>query len=700
MDPLVRVSVQLQRLISRGSGLAFSVLLGVYLVAYAVDPPAPAVSWTALGLLIASILWHGLGHVRERQSELATSVDIGLFAGLSVASYAAILHLPGGLQGPFHSLVYVLMMISAAYCRPSAAITTVAFAAALEAALLLVAFGETDLISLWPRLFFLALFAGLNVLLFRGEVQRVRTLSKRHVEGELLRFKEAARAYRLVGTHEAPGDRAVHSAVEEVRHAVRFALELVKGTVGARTALLLALDGNKRLIVHEAVSDVEIQRTPLAAGEGIFSVALGRRESVTVTGARAGALERLYREAQPTGAVAVVPLLEDGHPRALLVIDRVEAEAVSPADLAALQTAAIFILRSMQNERVFSTLERQSREQAKLYRAAEALAALTSEAEVIEVGVESAREVAAFDFAAVTLFHKKTGTHEICAVSGEGADSLVGRTFRHNAGLVSMVVANRHALPYRGEYEPSRQSVFARGNEPPPMPSLLVLPLLVHERVLGTLVLGSNERGAFNESVRPALEVLASHMAVSLANARMLKRLEEQATTDGMTGLLNKRTLIVEAERRIKSAERFKKPLSVMVTDIDHFKKVNDTYGHDVGDVVIKGMGEVLKRIKRDTDIVGRFGGEEFVIVCEQTDQEGAHNLAERLRKELEVTVFQTELGPLSVTCSVGVCTFPAAGADWETLFKATDEALYVSKRSGRNQVTAWTPRLRGSSAA
>ncbi len=700
MDPLVRVSVQLQRLISRGSGLAFSVLLGVYLVAYAVDPPAPAVSWTALGLLIASILWHGLGHVRERQSELATSVDIGLFAGLSVASYAAILHLPGGLQGPFHSLVYVLMMISAAYCRPSAAITTVAFAAALEAALLLVAFGETDVISLWPRLFFLALFAGLNVLLFRGEVQRVRTLSKRHVEGELLRFKEAARAYRLVGTHEAPGDRAVHSAVEEVRHAVRFALELVKGTVGARTALLLALDGNKRLIVHEAVSDVEIQRTPLAAGEGIFSVALGRRESVTVTGARAGALERLYREAQPTGAVAVVPLLEDGHPRALLVIDRVEAEAVSPADLAALQTAAIFILRSMQNERVFSTLERQSREQAKLYRAAEALAALTSEAEVIEVGVESAREVAAFDFAAVTLFHKKTGTHEICAVSGEGADSLVGRTFRHNAGLVSMVVANRHALPYRGEYEPSRQSVFARGNEPPPMPSLLVLPLLVHERVLGTLVLGSNERAAFNESVRPALEVLASHMAVSLANARMLKRLEEQATTDGMTGLLNKRTLIVEAERRIKSAERFKKPLSVMVTDIDHFKKVNDTYGHDVGDVVIKGMGEVLKRIKRDTDIVGRFGGEEFVIVCEQTDQEGAHNLAERLRKELEVTVFQTELGPLSVTCSVGVCTFPAAGADWETLVKATDEALYVSKRSGRNQVTAWTPRLRGSSAA
>jgi diguanylate cyclase (GGDEF)-like protein len=591
-------------------------------------------------------------------------------------------------------------MISAAFCRPIAAVATVLFAAGLEAALRLIAFGEADLRALGPRLVFLVVFSGLNVVLFRGEISRVRSLSKKHMDGELSRLKDAARAYRLVGTSDAPGDRALHSAVEEVRHAVRFALELVKTSVGARTVALLLVDGTKRLSLHEAVSDVPLVEAPVLGQTGVFSVALSRREPVVSSGGRAAGLEKLYRIQEPRGAIVVVPLLENGHARALLLVERAEDTAPAPAELATVVRSADFMLRSMQNERVFASLERQSREQAKLYRAAESLAALTSEAEVIEVGVESARAMAAFDFAAVTLFHKKGGTHEICAVSGQGADDLVGRTFRHNAGLVSMVVANRHALPYRGEYEPSRQSVFSRGLEPPAMPSLLVLPLLVHERVLGTLVLGSEQRGAFDDNVRPALEVLASHMAVSLANARMLKRLEEQATTDGMTGLLNKRTLILEAERRIKSAERFKKPLAVMVTDIDHFKKVNDTYGHDIGDVVIKGMGEVLKRLKRDTDIVGRFGGEEFVIVCEQTDQEGARNLAERLRAELEVTVFQTELGPLSVTCSVGVCTFPQAGADWESLFKATDEALYVSKRGGRNRVTVWSPRLRGASSA
>jgi diguanylate cyclase (GGDEF)-like protein len=179
----------------------------------------------------------------------------------------------------------------------------------------------------------------------------------------------------------------------------------------------------------------------------------------------------------------------------------------------------------------------------------------------------------------------------------------------------------------------------------------------------------------------------------------MLKRLEEMATTDGLTGLLNKRTLTELAVQKIKSAERFGKPLSVLVCDIDHFKRVNDTYGHDVGDVVIKGLADVLRRVKRDTDGVGRFGGEEFVVVCEETDEQGAALLAERIRQELCQAAFKTELGMLSVTCSVGVASFPAAGRTWETMFKATDEALYASKRAGRNRVTVWTPRLQGYAA-
>jgi diguanylate cyclase (GGDEF)-like protein len=212
----------------------------------------------------------------------------------------------------------------------------------------------------------------------------------------------------------------------------------------------------------------------------------------------------------------------------------------------------------------------------------------------------------------------------------------------------------------------------------------------MHDRALGTLILGAKRRHAFGDSVRPTLEVLASHLAVSLANARMVHKLETMATTDGLTGLLNKRAMLDAATQKIAASARFDRKLSVLITDIDFFKRVNDTYGHDVGDLVIRGLGEILKRQKRATDVVARFGGEEFVVLCEQTDEKGAMLLAERIREELKKTVFHTPNGTLSVTCSLGVSTFPEAGKDWDALFKAADEALYVSKRSGRDRCTAW----------
>jgi diguanylate cyclase (GGDEF)-like protein len=197
--------------------------------------------------------------------------------------------------------------------------------------------------------------------------------------------------------------------------------------------------------------------------------------------------------------------------------------------------------------------------------------------------------------------------------------------------------------------------------------------------------------------------VLASHLAVSLSNARMVHKLETMATTDGLTGLFNKRAMLDAAAQKVQAAARFGRPLSVVIADIDLFKRVNDTHGHDVGDLVIKGLGEVLNRQKRATDVVARFGGEEFVVLCEQTDEAGAMLLAERIREDFERTTFHVGAGTVKATCSLGTATFPGglgvsakvpeAGRDWESLFKAADEALYASKHGGRNRSTAAPPR-------
>jgi diguanylate cyclase (GGDEF)-like protein len=468
--------------------------------------------------------------------------------------------------------------------------------------------------------------------------------------------------------------------------------------------LLWQNDDGTHLRISELASDAQnLSEGPFLAGDGIFGAAASQRAPVAIAGLKPGYKLPYYLGPCPVRCVLALPVFEHGALRGLLVVDRVESRPFTPREQELCEEAGRYAVRAIQNERVFVQLERAKVEQGKLYRAAEALGAATTEADVVEAGVKSAREITSVDFAAVTLYDDASKMHEIRAVSGDGAGEIVGQRFRHNSGLVSMVLQNRHPLPYRGEYDAARQMVFTRKVTPPPMPSIVVLPLLVHDRPLGTLVLGSRRRAAFNDAVRSTLEVLGSHMAVSLSNARMLRRLEELATMDGLTGLYNKRAMLEVADQKIAAAKRFHRHLSVLVVDIDHFKKVNDTHGHDVGDVVIKGLGEILRRAKRNTDAVARFGGEEFVIICEETCAKGALLLAERVREELGRTTFHPRPAAVaaaqvtvSVTCSVGIATYPDAGATWDELFKAADEALYVSKRSGRNRSTAWSPSMKG----
>jgi diguanylate cyclase (GGDEF)-like protein len=215
----------------------------------------------------------------------------------------------------------------------------------------------------------------------------------------------------------------------------------------------------------------------------------------------------------------------------------------------------------------------------------------------------------------------------------------------------------------------------------------MILPLLVREDPVGTLALAAKRADAFAATVRPTLQVLSNQLAVALANAESVRRLEQLATTDGLTGCLNKRTFLDELQKRMKAAERFGKRLSLIVTDIDHFKRVNDTYGHAVGDKVIRALGEILRGLKRGTDIVARFGGEEFCILCEETDARGAVLLAERVREQLGQRTFESELGSFNVTCSLGVAAYPDDAADDGQLFELADKALYGAKQSGRNRV-------------
>jgi diguanylate cyclase (GGDEF)-like protein len=702
MDALVRATLLVRQVARRGYGLAVTAALASYVVVggaaapFGVVPVLAAVAWVFfLGKRLRSKL--------RLTGDAPFLLDFELGALLAVGLDAALLRFDGTLSGRFAPATYVLVALVASFGRPVAGLAVVGWVVVLDALIRYKTLGQASLEALATQAGFASAFALLNLLLLRAEVARIRVTARSRVERELERLREDARSYRLLGAgeptvskKEESEERLARSSVEEIHQSVHYALELLRRSLDLHTAVLLwRTDSGTHLRISElSTASDEIHDAPFSIGDGVCGAVIAKKEAVFLENLRPSYNVPYYAGPCPVRALAAIPVIEDGVVRGVLALDRIESKAFTPHEHDLAAQAARYCLRAIQNERVFVQLERAKVEQDKLYRAAQALGAALSERDVVEAAVRAAREIASFDLAAVTVWDDASRMHEVCAATSNGGeiDDLVGQRFKHNTGLVSMVVTNRFPLPYKGQYDPAHQIVLTKRLPWPTVPSLLVLPLLHHGRVLGTLILGARRRHAFGDTVRPTLEVLASHLAVSLSNARMVHKLETMATTDGMTGLLNKRAMLDAAAQKVAAAHRFGRKLSVLVTDIDWFKKVNDTYGHDIGDLVIKGLGDILRRVKRNTDVVARFGGEEFVILCEQTDEQGAVLLGERIREELAKTVFHTPNGPLSVTCSIGAATFPAAGEKWEDLFKAADEALYASKRGGRDRVTLFTP--------
>jgi diguanylate cyclase (GGDEF)-like protein len=163
--------------------------------------------------------------------------------------------------------------------------------------------------------------------------------------------------------------------------------------------------------------------------------------------------------------------------------------------------------------------------------------------------------------------------------------------------------------------------------------------------------------------------------------------LQDMANRDPLTGLFNKRFINDEIKRQFDAAKQSEQPMAVIMMDIDHFKLVNDTYGHQCGDYVLKNLAGIMQAKSRDINVVGRFGGEEFIILGPISDMKSSVFFAERIRSTVEETNFVWEDKEFKITISAGVCVWNSNIKDAKTMIKLADEALYAAKNSGRNQV-------------
>lgn len=702
MSSLVHAALTIRKTAraSLGFGAAATFAGLLLLGGFLVDPAALGIEHAAVaGAWLAIFGARALKRYRDREdANEGRWLDLELGLLLLVAAHAGV-QIGGGLTEPIYPVVYVLVAFLASFARRPMGSALVLCAIGFEAALFALAEPRAD----WPGFalhgVFILLFGALNVVFTRAEIVRVRERSQKALDEEQERVRDESRLFRLAGaassnTGANSEEKVFRSSLEQVHDALYHVLDLLKRTLDLHTCVLLMLDDDtgRLRIVELATDSDDIAEGPFDPGEGAVGAVASRGMVTSLENLRPGYKGLCYYSG---GAVVKrflgVPLEDEGRVSGALCADRIHDRPFTAKDEAILASAVAQVLRAIENERVFVQLEKSKREQTYLYRASQALGAALTEDEVIDAGLGAARDIAPYDFAAITLYDPKTRTHSVRKAVGEGSEQLAKLTFRDNTSLTAMAVKNRHYLPYRGEFDPLQQVVYTRRAKLSGMRSLLILPLVVREDAIGTLAIAARAPGAWGEAVRPTLQVLANQLAVGMSNAAAVARLEELATTDGLTGTLNKRAFLTQLERRLTSAERFGRKLSLLVTDLDHFKSVNDTYGHDVGDVVIKELGAILMREKRDTDCVARFGGEEFCVLCEETDKEGAIILAERIREVVGDTVFQTDLGKLSVKCSIGVATFPEDAQTPAALFKITDQALYAAKRTGRDRVCTTT---------
>ncbi len=251
-------------------------------------------------------------------------------------------------------------------------------------------------------------------------------------------------------------------------------------------------------------------------------------------------------------------------------------------------------------------------------------------------------------------------------------------------------VMNDAILQGRYILEPDfKKSKYFKGKSNPLFKNhfFVCIPLMIENEILGVINLNESKSGGFSVHDLDFVLNVIEFISLSISNALLYQKTEMLSVTDGLTLLTNHQEMQEILKSEFERSKRYNFELSVVMMDVDFFKKVNDTYGHQVGDQVLIALGEIISNICRANDTGARYGGEEFFLILPQASHINAKNIAERIREEISQRVFETDLGDFKVTISCGVAQLDLETMDAPAdLIHVADRALYRAKEGGRDQ--------------
>lgn len=312
--------------------------------------------------------------------------------------------------------------------------------------------------------------------------------------------------------------------------------------------------------------------------------------------------------------------------------------------------------------------------------------------DVFEHIVKTAVALTHAEAATIRIFNIDTGNLEIVKGYGVTEGFLSQPPVKVGEGITGQVVKNGQPF-FTTDISREATCKHSELAQLEGIRSVIAVPMKTRESSIGCITVYRKTREPFENHELLLLSIFSSEAVQAVEKARLLTELKRQATFDPLTGLLNKRTFVSKLQVERDRCLRHKQNMAVMFLDLDGFKPYNDTYGHLLGDKLLHDFTSILKEHCRKIDIIGRFGGDEFVIIAPQTDATGAYTLGQKLCDAVSHYSFLTsDIGKaFKTSCSIGITTMdhstPVSG---EQLLEQADKALYLSKRNGKNQVTIW----------
>ncbi len=442
---------------------------------------------------------------------------------------------------------------------------------------------------------------------------------------------------------------------------------------------------------------------PVAYGKGLASHVIETRAPLVINqnyetrSAELGVIRPLHPK--PLGLPLSwlgVPMIVGDQAIGMISAQNFDQEnAFSETDLQLWTTIAAALGTAIRNAQLYTQTQRAAEQMTALNQLSLAIIEGLGMDRLLPTLHQQCQKIAPIDIFYVVLVDQATRQNRFVYYDEHGRSrSLSSADLEVTAGLNAQIIETRQTLYIADTFDAGQAASLPVTNTSGEVArTFLGVPLILREQVVGVISMQNDTEKAFTPQQIDLFEMFAVQAAIVVQNSQLYEQVQTLAITDELTGLPNRRALFEKGAYEILRARRFNHPLSVIMFDIDHFKQVNDRYGHPAGDHVLRLIADLLRDCVRATDLPARYGGEEFVVLLPETSDLLVSQIAERLRAQIAGLAVPNGSEVLRVTVSLGVASLSQETPDFSKLISHADQALYQSKRDGRNRITVWNGR-------